>query len=62
MPSALFPQVILFYFIWWCRGLNSGLHACQAGTLMLVTPLIHFALVILQMEFQELFAWVGLEL
>jgi hypothetical protein len=34
----------------WYWGLNSGLHTCKAGALLLEPlPLVHFALVILKM-------------
>jgi hypothetical protein len=39
---------LLHYFLWdW--GMNSGLHICKAGALQLESqPLVHFALVILE--------------
>jgi hypothetical protein len=44
-------------FFWWDWDLNLGLHACKAGAL----PLVHFALVILEMRSQELFALSNLK-
>jgi hypothetical protein len=54
---------LLFYLFifWWYWGLNARLRTCKAGTLAYNTPPVHFALGILYMRIQELFAQAGLE-
>jgi hypothetical protein len=44
-------------------GFNSGLCACKAGLYLPLEPYLQsiFALVILEMGYFELFAWVGLK-
>jgi hypothetical protein len=57
-----FPQGIFFLGGGGNGGLNSGLHTCKIGTLLLESHLQSiFALVILKMGSSELFAWIGLE-
>jgi hypothetical protein len=51
------------FFCFLMGGLNSGLHACKAGTLNTwAIPPVHFSLFILDTESFELFALAGLEL
>jgi hypothetical protein len=55
-----FVVISYFFFFSGMGGLNSVFHACKAAILPLATPLAHFALVILEMESQELFAKLSL--
>jgi hypothetical protein len=52
----VFNWVHHFFFFWWDLGLNSGLHVCKTDALPGTTPLVHFALVILETGSHELFA------
>jgi hypothetical protein len=60
--QALFWGVFVwFFFFQWDWSLNSGFHTHSAGTLPLEPPHLHFALVILEMGFHELFSQAGLD-
>jgi hypothetical protein len=52
----------IFQSFWRYWGLNSGLRTCKAGTsITSATPLLHFAVVILEMGWShKLFARAGL--
>jgi hypothetical protein len=61
--AFIYFMYLFIYLFWWEWGLNSGLHGCKAGVLPLESHLQSvFVLGILEMGFQELFAWAGLQL
>jgi hypothetical protein len=63
-PEAMctLEPFLFFFFFWWDWDLNSRLHFCKAGTLLLGPHLQSILLWLLwRWGSQELFAWAGLE-
>jgi hypothetical protein len=51
-----------FFVFWWEWGVNSRLHTCKEGTLLLNITSNPFFLIICGMGSCKLFAWAGLKL